>query len=72
MDRTYSGGISGLEVFSNVANGGADATFDRFVLGVSVPEPSVISLLLIGGGVLTAWRLLNRARQVKHRKQSGA
>jgi hypothetical protein len=72
VDSTYTGGVSGLEVFSNVPNGPADATFDQFTLGMSVPEPSAMNLLLIAGGVLAGLRLLKPSREVEHRKRPDA
>ncbi len=71
-DSTYSPGTSGLYVFSNVPDGRGDATFDQFELGNSVPEPSTACLLVVAAGLLLCWRQMNHAREIKHRKQSGA
>jgi hypothetical protein len=46
-DSTYASGINGFVVFDNSGAAAADATFDNYV--ATVPEPSSLALMAIGG-----------------------
>jgi hypothetical protein len=60
-DSTYNAGVAGLYVFSNVPNGGADATFDDFQ--TSIAEPSTTGILLMAGLSLMGWRVCAQGRK---------
>jgi len=49
VDATFASGVSGLVVFDNspTGTGATDATFDNYF--ATVPEPSTVGLLLVGG-----------------------
>jgi len=67
-DSTYSSGVTGLGVFSNVGSGVADATFDNYqAFTFIVPEPRTWSILTIGATGLLYAAARRRRRDSGHR-----
>ena len=68
LDTTYSSGATGFYLFSNTNDGTVDATFDNYFAG-EVPEPSIWSLLVLGGTGLACSAVRKRRSRPAERNQ---
>jgi len=59
-DNTYGQGVLGVYLFSNVASGAADATFDNYGALATVPEPSTFSLIALASVALLSMKIWRR------------